>query len=104
MITFARLLSALFGARAPSELARSTQSQWDGWLAPIGATQTGDDPSYDDGFLAIKDEVARLSDVNDTLIVDEAERLLKHVAKDARVAVYYVYGRMRRDGATNRRQ
>jgi hypothetical protein len=30
--------------------------------------------------------------------------LLKQVAKDARVAVYYVYGRMRRDGAANRRQ
>jgi type VI secretion system protein VasJ len=109
MITFSKLLNALFGTRTPSELARSSQSQWDAWLQPIielhpgdvatEAAHVGEDPGYDDGFLAIKEQVAKLSDVNDTLIIDTAERLLKHTAKDARVAVYYVYGRMRRDGA-----
>ncbi|KDP88609.1 hypothetical protein CF70_029435, partial [Cupriavidus sp. SK-3] len=59
----------------------------------------GDDPGYDDDFLAIKHEVAKLSGVDDTLIVESAERLLKLTAKDLRLAVYYVYGRMRRDGA-----
>ncbi|MGX6998925.1 type VI secretion system protein TssA [Caballeronia sp. KNU42] len=109
MITFSKLLNALFGTRTPSDLARSSQSQWDAWLQPIielhpgdvatDAAHVGEDPGYDDGFLAIKEQVAKLSDVNDTLIIDTAERLLKHSAKDARVAVYYVYGRMRRDGA-----
>jgi type VI secretion system protein VasJ len=94
------LLSALFGARAPSDLARSTQGRWDDWLRPIGDdAPIGSDPGYDDDFLAIKDEVARLSNIDDTLIVDTAERLLKQSAKDVRLAVYYVYGRMRRDGA-----
>jgi len=94
------LLSALFGARTPSDLARSTQGQWDDWLRPISDNApTGADPGYDDDFLAIKEEVARLSDIDDTLIVETAERLLKHSAKDVRLAVYYVYGRMRRDGA-----
>jgi type VI secretion system protein VasJ len=94
------LLSALFGTRTPSDLARSTQGRWDDWLRPVSdAAPTGTDPSYDDDFLAIKDEVAKLSDVDDALIVDVAERLLKHNAKDVRLAVYYVYGRMRRDGA-----
>ena len=52
------------------------------------AAQVGVDPGYDDGFLAIKEQVAKLSDVDDTLIIDTAERLLKHSAKDVRVAVY----------------
>ncbi|EHP37828.1 hypothetical protein OR16_40569 [Cupriavidus basilensis OR16] len=94
------LLSALFGSRAPADLARSTQARWEPWLQPIRPdVPAGDDPGYDDDFLAIKDEVAKLSDINDTLIVDSAERLLKQTAKDVRLAVYYVYGRMRRDGA-----
>jgi type VI secretion system protein VasJ len=94
------LLSALFGARTPSDLARSTQGRWDDWLRPVSdAAPTGADPGYDDDFLAIKEEVAKLSDFDDTLIVDTAERLLKQNAKDVRLAVYYVYGRMRRDGA-----
>jgi type VI secretion system protein VasJ len=94
------LLSALFGARTPSDLARSTQGRWDDWLRPISdGSPVGADPGYDDDFLAIKEEVARLSDIDDTLIVDTTERLLKQNAKDARLAVYYVYGRMRRDGA-----
>ncbi|MFL9903050.1 type VI secretion system protein TssA [Paraburkholderia fungorum] len=97
---FTNLLNALFGTRAPSDLARSTQGRWDDWLQPISdAAPAGADPNYDDDFLAIKDEVAKLSDVDDTLIADTAERLLKHLAKDVRLAVYYVYGRMRRDGA-----
>ena len=97
---FANLLQTLFGTRAPSDLARSTQGRWDDWLRPISeAVPVGNDPAYDDDFLAIKDEVAKLSDIDDTLIVSTTEQLLKHSAKDVRVAAYYVYGRMRRDGA-----
>ncbi len=97
---FTNLLNALFGARTPSDLARSAQGRWDDWLQPISdAAPTGSDPGYDDDFLAIKDEVAKLSDIDDTLIVDTAERLLKRTSKDARLAAFYVYGRMRRDGA-----
>ncbi len=109
MINFFKLLNALFGTRAPSDIARASQTQWDAWLQPIvelhpgdvatPAATVGEDPGYDDRFLAIKDQVTKLSDVDDTLIVDNAEHLLKFVAKDVRVAVYYVYGRMRRDGA-----
>jgi len=97
---FNKLLKALFGPRAPTDLARSSQARWEAWLLPVrDGAPTGDDPSYDDAFLAIKDEVAKLSDIDDTLIVDASERLLKTVAKDVRLAVYYLYGRMRRDGA-----
>jgi len=94
------LLNALFGSRVPSDLARSTQGWWDDWLHPItDAAPTGEDLSCDDDFLTLKDEVAKLSDIDDTLIVNTAERLLKHNAKDVRLAVFYIYGRMRRDGA-----
>lgn len=97
---FNNLLNALFGSRAPADLARSTQARWEAWLQPIRPdAPVGDDPRYDDDFLAIKEEVAKLSGINDTLIVEAAERLLKANAKDVRLAVYYVYGRMRRDGA-----
>ncbi|SAK73769.1 hypothetical protein AWB75_04061 [Caballeronia catudaia] len=97
---FTNLLKALFGTRQPADLALAAQSQWDDWLLPIrDDAPVGDDPAYDDNFQSIKEEVAKLSNVDDALICDLAERLLKQRAKDVRVAVYYVYGRMRRDGA-----
>jgi type VI secretion system protein VasJ len=96
---FTNLLQPLFGTDTPSDLARSTQGRWDG-LRPISeAAPAGEDLAYDDDFRVIKDEVAKLSDVDDELIVSAAERLLKHSAKDVRVATCYVYARMRRDGA-----
>jgi type VI secretion system protein VasJ len=94
------LLSALFGTRAPTDLARAAQVRWNAWLQPIDTTHpVGQDPGYDDDFLRLKDEVAKFSDIDDTLIVDTAQRLLMYRAKDARGAAYYVYGRLRRDGA-----
>lgn len=94
------LLAALFGARKPTELARASLAHWNDWLQPIGeASPVGTDPIYDDGFQAVRGEVAKVADVNDDVIIDITEKLLKHTAKDARLAAYYVYGRMRRDGA-----
>lgn len=96
----AKLLHALFGARTPTDLARASQARWETWLRPIGAGDpVGADLAYEDDFLAIRDEVAKLSDINDALIIETAERLLKHCAKDVRPAIYYAYARMRRDGA-----
>lgn len=95
-----KLLNTLFGNAAPTALARSTQASWEAWLQPIDVDHpVGGDLAYDDDFLAIKDEVAKLSDIDDTLIIDKAEQLLKHTAKDVRPAVYYAYACMRRDGA-----
>lgn len=97
---FNQLLKALFGADTPLAPVPSTQAQWAPWLQDIRPEMpVGDDPGYEDEFLAIKDEVAKLSGVNDALIVEVSERLLKTHAKDIRLAVYYLYGRMRRDGA-----
>ncbi|QAU23570.1 type VI secretion system protein TssA [Dyella sp. M7H15-1] len=94
------LLKSLFGTRKPSDLARSAIARWHDWLQPISATApVGADPNYDDNFQTVRDEVGKFADVNDALIITHAEKLLKHTAKDTRVAAYYVYGRMRRDGA-----
>ncbi|RZT30865.1 type VI secretion system protein TssA [Cupriavidus agavae] len=97
---FQKLLKALFGGHSPSALARAGHARWEPWLQPIRAdAPVGSDPAYDDDFLAVKDEVAKLSDVDDARIIDLSQRLLRSTAKDARVAAYYAYGRMRRDVA-----
>ncbi|SDP40991.1 type VI secretion system protein VasJ [Ralstonia sp. 25mfcol4.1] len=75
---FNQLLKALFGADTPLAPVPSTQVQWAPWLQDIRPEMpVGDDPGYEDEFLAIKDEVAKLSGVNDALIVEVSERLLK---------------------------
>ena len=79
---FSNLFQSLFGSRMPTDLARSTQGRWDTWLGPISDdAPVGTDPIYDDDFLAVKDEVAKLSDIDDDLIVSTTERLLKNSAK-----------------------
>ncbi|WJF90235.1 type VI secretion system protein TssA [Paraburkholderia bonniea] len=94
------LLRTLSGTHPPTALARSAQTNWRDWLQPLSDTAAaGTDPSYDDDFLALKEELAKLSGIDDTRVIELAEGLLRHTAKDARVAVYYLYGRMRRDGA-----
>ena len=75
------------------------QHAWETWLLPIRPdSPTGDDPSYHDDLLAMREEVAKLSDVDGRLIVATAETMLRNVAKDMRAAVYYAYGRLRCDG------
>jgi type VI secretion system protein VasJ len=96
-----KLLQSLFGTRKPADLARSALPRWEDWLQPISAASPmGADPVYDDDFQAVREEVAKLADINDGFIIETTERLLKNIAKDARVAAYHIYGRMRRDGAT----
>jgi type VI secretion system protein VasJ len=93
-------LASLFGARAPTALARAALAAWEDWLQPIDAdAPAGADPVYDDAFQAMREEVAKLSGINDALVLEHAQTLLQHTAKDLRVAAYYVYSRLRRDGA-----
>jgi type VI secretion system protein VasJ len=93
-------LKAFFAQRPATDLARSAQARWEDWLQPISAAApAGADPCYEDDFLAMREEVAKLTDIDDARLIDTAQALLKHTAKDVRVAVYYVYGRLRRDGA-----
>ncbi|MGV3345437.1 type VI secretion system protein TssA [Enterobacteriaceae bacterium LUAb1] len=80
-------------------LGQEQAALWDKWLQPICAAQaTGEDPGYDDDFQCIREEVNRLSGADSELIIERAEKLLLTTCKDLRVASYYLWARLQRDG------
>ena len=86
----------------PDALAAQAQSRlalWDNWLQPVSADNpAGEDPGYDDDFQQMREEVSRLSGADTDLICQLAETLLTTTAKDIRVATYYAWARLHRDG------
>ncbi|EPT6930751.1 type VI secretion system protein TssA [Cronobacter malonaticus] len=84
------------------ELAAQAQARlalWEKWLQPVIATApTGNDPGYDDDFQQIREEVNKLSGADLTLIGELAEKVLTTASKDIRVATYYAWARLHRDG------
>lgn len=86
----------------PDALAAQAQSRlslWDSWLQPVSADNpTGDDPGYDDDFQQMREEVGKLSGADTDLVCTLAEKLLTGSAKDIRVATYYAWARLHRDG------
>ena len=83
-------------------LAQQTQQRlplWENWLQPITADHpTGDDPGYDDDFQRMREEVNKLSGADTALICQLAEKLLTAATKDIRIATYYAWARLHRDG------
>lgn len=74
-------------------------SLWDNWLLPLsGALATGEDPGYDDDFQQMREEVSKLSGADTELICQLAEKLLTTTAKDIRVATYYCWAKLHREG------
>jgi type VI secretion system protein VasJ len=101
MTTFSSFIRQLFGARNPDDLARERIDAWEAWLSPLPSpdgTGVGRDPGYDDAFIAVREEIGKLSDIDDALIVQSCEQLLREVGKDLRLAGYYVFARVRQDG------
>ena len=83
-----------------SPLSPATAALWADWLAPFpGEHPCGRDPGYEDAFFELKDEAAKLGDIDDALIARSCEQLLKETGKDLRVAGYYTFARLRQDGA-----
>ncbi|MEW9208415.1 type VI secretion system protein TssA [Citrobacter werkmanii] len=79
--------------------AASRLALWDNWLLPVSdSNPTGDDPGYDDDFQQMREEVNRLSGADTDLICTLAEKLLTTTCKDIRVATYYAWARLHRDG------
>lgn len=79
--------------------AQQRLSLWQNWLLPLQEDNpTGDDPGYDDDFQQIREEVGKLSGADTDLICLLAEKLLTGRAKDIRVATYYAWARLHRDG------
>lgn len=82
-------------------LARSADalSLWDNWLKPFDSDlKTGVDPTYDDNFQLMREEINKLSGTDPELLCGLAEKLLCESAKDIRVATWYILARLNRDG------
>ena len=72
---------------------------WENWLYPIaGDLPTGENPCYHDDFQQMREEVNKLSGANTELICTLAEKLLTTTAKDIRVATYYCWAKLHREG------
>ncbi|HFS5794085.1 TPA: type VI secretion system protein TssA [Citrobacter werkmanii] len=79
--------------------AQSRLALWANWLLPVSDdSPTGDDPGYDDDFQQMREEVNKLSGADTDLICTLAEKLLTTTTKDIRVATYYAWARLHRDG------
>lgn len=93
------LIANCLDGRDPIALAREQAVQWEAWLQPIGAAApAGEDPGYDDDFQAMREEVNRLSGADVERVALLAEQLLSGRCKDLRVATYYLWARLQRDG------
>nr|WP_314265430.1 type VI secretion system protein TssA [uncultured Moellerella sp.] len=85
-------------ARA-EQLATQQMTVWERWLLPITPEQpTGEDPSYDDDFERMREEVNKLSGSDTELVCELAEKLLTGVCKDVRVVTYYIWARLHKEG------
>jgi len=100
MSTLESLLGTCQTDREPLIAAtRARVTQWDRWLQPVTAeTPAGDDPGYDDDFQQMREEVNKLSGADTELICRLAEKLLTTTAKDIRIATYYCWAKLHREG------
>lgn len=79
--------------------AQSRLALWANWLLPVSDdSPTGDDPGYDDDFQQMREEVNKLSGADTDLVCTLAEKLLTTTTKNIRVATYYAWARLHRDG------
>ncbi|WP_249441135.1 type VI secretion system ImpA family N-terminal domain-containing protein, partial [Escherichia coli] len=96
-----KLTRSCFADRDALDVARTQAALWQTWLLPVTAdTPVGEDPGYHDDFLRIRDEMNKLSGADTGLICQLAESLLLTQAKDVRIATYYIWARLHRDGAS----
>lgn len=100
MSTLNALLSACQTEQEPLLVAtRERVAQWESWLQPLsGQSSAGEDPGYDDDFQQMREEVNKLSGADTEHICRLAENLLTTTAKDIRVATYYCWAKLHREG------
>ncbi len=81
------------------ELAREHATQWAEWLLPISSDcPAGQDPGYDDDFQLIREEVNKLSGADPDQVIQLAQKVLTQTGKDLRVATYYLWARLHKNG------
>ncbi|WP_039058497.1 type VI secretion system protein TssA [Enterobacter sp. Bisph1] len=100
MATIYTLLSACQAeAEETGTHAQKRIALWNNWLTPVAPeSPAGEDPGYDDDFQQMREEVNKLSGANTSLVCELAEKLLVTTAKDIRIATYYAWARLHRDG------
>lgn len=97
------LLSACTADRQEQQniLSRASEALllWDSWLHPFTTgAQTGEDPSYNDNFQLMREEINKLSGTDTELLCGLAEKILCEDAKDIRVVTWYILARLCREG------
>ncbi|WP_043201570.1 type VI secretion system protein TssA [Pseudomonas putida] len=93
------LLESCLPGIEPLALARKHGDGWNSWLIPIrDDAPVGEDPGYDDDFQRMREEVNKLSGADVDLVAQLAQKLLQQACKDLRVATYYLWARLHRDG------
>ncbi|MNO69220.1 hypothetical protein D3C76_600700 [compost metagenome] len=93
------LIKSCLPGSEPLLMARKHSECWESWLTPIrDVAPVGEDPGYDDDFQRMREEVNKLSGADVDLVVQLAQKLLKQSCKDLRVATYYLWARLHRDG------
>lgn len=98
-MSLSSLIASCLGQRDAQALARRLAPDWEAWLQPVDArSAVGEDPGYDDDFQHMREEVNKLSGADVELVARLAEKLLKQRCKDLRVATYYLWARMQKDG------
>ncbi len=100
-MTLEALISTCLEGSDACDLARTQVVLWKKWLSPISLDNpVGDDPGYDDNFQRMREEVNKISGADTDLICQLAETLLVTTCKDVRIATYYLWARLHRDGET----
>lgn len=71
------------------------------WLTPLPTGNgAGDDPTYEDDFQLMREEINKLSGTDTDVLCRLAESILTQHARDIRVVTWYAWARLQRDGDT----
>ncbi|MDI2111747.1 type VI secretion system protein TssA [Commensalibacter nepenthis] len=94
-----KLITGCFQQEDAISQARKASIKWQDWILPIpGVSKVGNDPTYEDDFQYMRDEISKITDTNTQNILIYAEELLKNHCKDVRVITYYIWARLHQDG------
>jgi len=78
---------------------RDNLSNWKNWLTPLATGNgAGDDPTYEDDFQRMREEINKLSGTDTDVLCRLAEQVMTHQARDIRVVTWYTLARLLRDG------
>ncbi|AFJ46285.1 type VI secretion system protein TssA [Shimwellia blattae] len=79
--------------------ARENLSRWSPWLTPLpGGHGAGNDPTYEDDFQLMREEINKFSGTDTGVLCRLAESILTRSARDIRVVTWYILARLLRDG------